>query len=38
MQGSNNDVNTLNRSPLVTNMLCGLSEDLTFTVNGNQYS
>jgi hypothetical protein len=38
MPGSNNDVNVLNRSPLVTDMLWGPSEDLTFTVNGNQYS
>jgi hypothetical protein len=38
MPGSNNDVNVLDRSPLVTNMLRGPSEDLTFTVNGKQYS
>jgi hypothetical protein len=38
MQGSNNDVNVLDGSPLVANMLWGSSEDLTFTVNGNQYS
>jgi hypothetical protein len=38
MPGSNNDVNVLDRSPLVTNMLRGPSDDLTFTVNGKQYS
>jgi hypothetical protein len=38
MPRSNNDVNVLNRSPLVTNMLRGLSEDLTVIVIGNQYS
>jgi hypothetical protein len=38
MPGSNNDVNVLDRSPLVTNMLRGPSEDLIFTVNGKQYS
>jgi hypothetical protein len=37
MPGSNNDVNVLDRSPLVTNMLWGPSEDLTFTMNGKQY-
>jgi hypothetical protein len=38
MPGSNNDVNVLDRSLLVANMLRGPSEDLTFTVNGKQYS
>jgi hypothetical protein len=38
MSGSNNDVNMLDRSPLVTNMLQGPSKDLTFNVNRNQHS
>jgi hypothetical protein len=38
MPGSNNDVNVLDRSPLVIDMLRGPSEYLTFIVNGNQFS
>jgi hypothetical protein len=38
MLGSNNDVNVLDRSPFVNNMLRGPSENLSFTVNGKDYS
>jgi hypothetical protein len=37
MPGSNNDVNVLDRSPFVNNMLHGPSHDLSFVVNGKQY-
>lgn len=38
LPGSNNDVNVLDRSPLVHNMLTGAASDMTFVVNGQQYN
>jgi hypothetical protein len=37
MPSSNNDVNVLDRSLFVNNMLRGPSHDLSFVVNGKQY-
>ena len=36
--GSNNDLNVLDHSPLVHNMLIGLACDMTFKVNGQEYN
>ena len=38
MPGSNNDINVVDRSPLLTNMLKGKAPNVEFSVNGNQYS
>ena len=35
--GSNNDVNVLDRSPLIHNMLTSEASDMTFEVNGQEY-
>jgi hypothetical protein len=37
MPGSNNDINVLDRSPFVNDMLRGPSQDLSFIVNGKEY-
>jgi hypothetical protein len=37
LPGSNNDLNVLDRSPLVHNMLTGAACDMTFEVNGQEY-
>ena len=38
MPGSNNDLNVVDRSPLMTNMLKGVAPNVEYTVNGNQYN
>src|SRR5438876_9552054 len=38
MPGSNNDINVLERSPLISNIACGKAPDVHFTINGHQYS
>jgi hypothetical protein len=38
MPGWNNDVNVLDRSPLISNFLRGEGNDMRFTVNGNVYN
>ena len=35
--GANNDINVLQRSPLVANYLRGESQGMSFEVNGNRY-
>ena len=35
--GSNNDVNVLDRSPLIHNLLTSETSDMTFEVNGQEY-
>jgi hypothetical protein len=35
LPGSNNDLNVLNRSPLIWDLLGGAGVDLNFEVNGN---
>ena len=37
LPGGNNDINVLDRSPLVVNMLRGEGHDITFEVNGHTY-
>jgi hypothetical protein len=37
LPGGNNDLNVLDRSPLVANLLCGHGNDLTFSMNGHDY-
>ena len=37
LSGGNNDINVLDRSPLVVNMLCGEGHDITFEVNSHTY-
>jgi hypothetical protein len=37
LPGGNNDLNVLDRSPLVANLLYGHGNDLTFSVNGHDY-
>jgi hypothetical protein len=37
LPGSNNDINVLDRSPLVANLLGGEGSDMTFEVNGHVY-
>lgn len=37
LAGSNNDLNLLDRSLLVYNMLTRLACDMTFTINGQEY-
>jgi hypothetical protein len=37
LPGSNNDLNVLDRSPLVHNMLTGAACNMTFEVNGQEY-
>ena len=36
--GSNNDINVVDRSPLVTDMLKGKAPEVEYTVNGNRYN
>ena len=38
LPGSNNDLNVLDRSPLIHNMLTGEATDFTFEVNGKEYN
>ena len=38
LPGSNNDLNVLDRSPLIHDMLVGEATDMTFEVNGQEYS
>jgi hypothetical protein len=35
--GSNNDINVLDRSPIIINLLQGPAQDMDFVVNGNTY-
>ena len=35
--GGNNDINVLDRSPLLTNFLKGHSQNMSFEVNGHRY-
>jgi hypothetical protein len=37
LPGSNNDINVMDRSPFVQNMLSGVGRSMTFTVNGKEY-
>jgi hypothetical protein len=37
LPNNNNDINVLNRSPLITNLLQGPAQDMDFVVNGNPY-
>ena len=37
LAGGNNDINVLDHSPLVANILRGESHDMTFQVNGHTY-
>ena len=37
MPGGNNDINVLNKSLLVANLLKGKGHDMTFEVNGHVY-
>jgi hypothetical protein len=38
LPSSNNDVNVLDRSPLVHDMLIGTASNVTFEVNGKKYN
>eukprot|EP00918_Siedleckia_nematoides_P086144 GHVU01189648.1.p1 GENE.GHVU01189648.1~~GHVU01189648.1.p1 ORF type:complete len:440 (-),score=40.95 GHVU01189648.1:153-1472(-) len=38
MPGSNNDLNVMDRSPLLADMMSGNMPSATYTVNGNEYS
>jgi hypothetical protein len=38
LPGGNNNVNVLDRSPLVANLLGGEGSDLSFEVNGHRYN
>jgi len=38
LPGSNNDLNVLNRFPLVHNLLTSATRDMTFVVNGTKYN
>jgi hypothetical protein len=38
MPGGNNDINVLDNSPLIGNILRGYGSDIRFEVNGRQYS
>jgi hypothetical protein len=35
--GGNNDINVVDQSPMVANMINGINNDLKFKVNGNVY-
>ena len=37
LPGSNNDINVIDRSPLMVNYLCGVAHHAKFTINGNEY-
>jgi hypothetical protein len=36
--GSNNDVNVLNRSPLIHDILIGATSNMTFEINDKEYN
>lgn len=37
LPGSNNDINVIDRSPLMVNYLRGVAHHAKFTINGNEY-